>query len=145
MPAESLDPRGIRFTAAITCLILALALVTQSGRVMAVQTVLFGLCAFLGVRTNPWGVVFRHTMQPKLKPVDPSEREDPRPVQFSQGIGFLFSLVATVGYAVEWNALGLVANSLALIAALLNAAFGYCLGCQLYLVVHRLVPARRAT
>ncbi|GAA3366729.1 DUF4395 family protein [Saccharopolyspora gregorii] len=47
-------------------------------------------------------------------------------MRFSQGVGFAFAVVATAGYALEWTTLGMVANALALVAALLNAAFGYC-------------------
>ncbi len=143
MPA-TLDPRGVRFTAAITSVILAVGLVTGSWRVLAAQTVLFALCAFVGMGLNPWGALYRSTVAPRLQPVPESEREDPAPVRFSQGVGFVFAVIATAGYALEWTTLGMVANAFALAAALLNAAFGYCLGCQLYLVLRRVVPAKQA-
>lgn len=145
MSVGTLDPRGVRFTAGVTSVILALGLVTTSWRVLAAQTVLFGMCAFLGMRLNPWGFVYRQAVQPRLAPIDPAEREDPAPVRFSQGVGFVFALVATVGYAAEWTTVGIVANVFALVAALLNAVFGYCLGCQLYLVLRRLAPAGAST
>ncbi|MCI2419680.1 DUF4395 domain-containing protein [Saccharopolyspora sp. K220] len=141
MSARTLDPRGVRFTAGMTSVILALGLVTTSWRVLAAQMVLFGMCAFLGMRLNPWGYLYRQAVQPRLAPVDPAEREDPAPVRFSQGVGFAFTLVATVGYVAEWTALGIVANAFALVAALLNAVFGYCLGCQMYLLLRRFAPA----
>lgn len=141
MPAEKLDPRGVRFTAAITSTILAIGLLTTSWRVMAAQTVLFGLCAFIGMRLNPWGALYRKAVQPRLAPIDHADREEPAPVRFSQGVGFVFALAATVGYAAEWTAFGLVANAFALIAALLNAVFGFCLGCQMYLLIRRLAPS----
>ena len=75
MPAEKLDPRGVRFTAAITSTILAIGLLTTSWRVMAAQTVLFGLCAFIGMRLNPWGALYRKAVQPRLAPIDPADRE----------------------------------------------------------------------
>ncbi|MCA1188939.1 DUF4395 domain-containing protein [Saccharopolyspora sp. 6V] len=142
MPA-TLDPRGIRFTAAITSVILAIGLVTGSWRVLAVQTVLFALCAFVGMGLNPWGAVYRSAVAPRLRAIPESERESPAPVRFSQGVGFAFAVVATAGYALEWTTLGMVANALALVAALLNAAFGYCLGCQLYLVLRRFGPVKQ--
>ena len=37
-----------------------------------------------------------------------------------------------------WWALGLTATGFALVAAFLNAAFGICLGCQIYPLVARL-------
>lgn len=145
MSVTTLDPRGVRFTAAMTSVILALGLVTTSWRVMAAQMVLFGLCAFIGMQLNPWGALYRTTVQPKLGPVAPEDREDPAPVRFSQGVGFVFTLVATIGYAADLTALGITANALALVAALLNAVFGYCLGCQMYLVLRRFAPAGAST
>nr|AAA88534.1 unknown protein [Saccharopolyspora erythraea] len=112
---------------------------------LAAQTVLFAMCAFIGMRLNPWGYVYRQTLQPRLSPVPETQREDPAPVRFSQGVGFVFTLVATVAYAAGWTSLGLVANAFALVAALLNAAFGYCLGCQMYLVLRRFAPAGLST
>ncbi len=144
MPAETLDPRGVRFTAWMTSGILALGLVTTSWRVLAAQTALFALCAFVGLRLNPWGHVYRQTMQPHLEPADEADREDPAPVRFSQGVGFVFALLATVGYAAGWDFFGILANAFALVAALLNAAFGYCLGCQMYPLARRLVSSGRS-
>lgn len=139
-----LDPRGVRFTAGFTSVVLALGLVTTSWRVLAVQTALFALCAFVGLKLNPWGSLYRGAVQSRLRPLSGSEREEPEPVRFAQGVGFAFALVATVGYAMGWTPLGLVANALALIAALLNAVFGYCLGCRLYALVGRFAPAGRS-
>ena len=141
MSVSTLDTRGVRFTAAMTSVILALGLVTTSWRVMAAQTVLFGLCAFIGLQLNPWGVLYRKAVQPKLGPATEAQREESAPVRFSQGVGFAFAIVATVGYAAEWTTLGIVANVFALVAALLNAVFGYCLGCQMYLLIRRFAPA----
>jgi hypothetical protein len=138
--SETVDPRGVRFTASITGVILTLALITGSWRVMAAQTALFALCAFAGLKVNPWGYVFRRAVRPRLAPIDPAEREDPTPVRFAQGVGFVFALLATIGYAAGWTVLGIGANVLTLAAALLNAVFGYCLGCHTYLAIRRLAP-----
>ena len=143
--SNTLDPRGVRFTAAMTSVILAVGLVTGSWRVLAAQTVLFALCAFVGLKLNPWGYVFRQAIRPRLSRIDPADREAVEPVRFSQGVGFVFALVATIGYAAEWTALGVVATVLALVAALLNAAFGFCIGCQMYLVLRRFAPAGWST
>lgn len=140
-PAETLDPRGVRFTAAVTSAILAIGLVTTSWRVLAIQTVLFAMCAFAGLGLNPWGRIYRSAVRPRLQPVDSADRESPEPVRFAQGVGFAFTLAATVGYAAGWTVFGMVANVFALVAALLNAAFGYCLGCQMYVLLRRFLPA----
>lgn len=133
------DPRGPRFTAWITAVILAVVLVTGWWRLLAAQTVLFGLCAFITLRLNPWGHVYRAVVQPRLTPT--KEREAPEPLRFAQGVGFVFALVGTVGYAAGLTTVGVVATALALVAAFLNAAFGLCLGCQMYLLLRRHAPA----
>ena len=132
---EGIDPRGVRFTAAVTSAILALGLITGSWRVLAAQAVLFAACAFLGLKLNPWGGIYRSTVQPRLG--EPAERESPEPVRFAQGIGFACALAAAAGYAAGWTALGFVANAAALFAALLNALFGHCLGCRAHQLLRR--------
>lgn len=146
MPSDDrIDPRGVRFTAWITSGILVIGLLTTSWRVLAAQTALFALCTFVGLRTNPWGHLYRRAVSPRLPDRSEQPFEDPAPIRFSQGLGFAFTLVATVGYAGNWIALGVTANALALVAALLNAAFGYCLGCRLYPLARRLVPRGSTT
>ncbi|MEQ6896721.1 DUF4395 domain-containing protein [Microbacterium sp. KR10-403] len=102
------------------------------------------LWSVLSPRTAPWGVLYRKLVQPRLKP--PTELEDPRPPRFAQGVGLLVSVIGLVLQlaGVPW---GLpIAAAAAFIAAFLNAAFGFCLGCQLYLLLQRvgLVGRRRA-
>ncbi len=138
---DGLDPRGVRFTAAVTSAILALGLITGSWRVLAAQTVLFAMCASLGLKLNPWGQIYRSTVQPRLEAVEPADRESPEPVRFAQAVGFAFALVATVGYAADWSAVGILANAVALVAALLNAVFGHCLGCRAYPLIRRFAPS----
>ncbi|ATE57666.1 DUF4395 domain-containing protein [Actinosynnema pretiosum] len=139
MPKDvPVDPRGARFSAWFTSAVLVLVLLTGSWRLLAAQTALFAMCAFVSLRLNPWGHVYRRVLQPRLPE---AEREDAAPLRFAQGVGFAFALVGTIGYAAGWTALGVVATSAALTAALLNAALGLCLGCELFLLVRRLAPA----
>lgn len=133
------DPRGPRFTAWMTALILVVVLLTGWWRLLAAQTVLFAMCAFVTLKLNPWGHVYRRAIQPKLTPT--TEREEAAPLRFAQGVGFVFALVGTIGYATGFTTVGIVATSLALVAALLNAAFGLCLGCEMFLLLRRYAPA----
>jgi len=86
-------------------------------------------------RTAPWGVLYRRVVQPRLAP--PAEFEDPRPPRFAQGVGLFVTAVGLLLHlaGVPW-ALP-IAAAMAFVAAFLNAAFGLCLGCQLYLVLQR--------
>lgn len=86
--------------------------------------------------TAPWGVLFRRFVRPRL--AAPSTLEDPRPPRFAQGVGLA---VLAIGLAlhligVPW-ALPIAAGA-AFIAAFLNAAFAFCLGCQIYLLLQRI-------
>jgi hypothetical protein len=102
---------------------------------IALQALVFGIGAVLGLRFAPYGVLFRRVVRPRLGP--PTELEPENPPRFAQAVGLVFAVVATVGFAADWTALGLVATALALAAAFLNAAFGFCLGCELYVLILR--------
>jgi hypothetical protein len=130
------DKRGPRFGAWVTTVVLALVLLTSSGPLLAAQAAVFALGAFAGLRYAPYGALFRVLVAPRLAP--PTEFEDAAPPRFAQAVGFVFAAVGTVGYLAGVPALGSTATAFALIAAFLNAAFDFCLGCQLYLLIKRL-------
>ncbi|ASR38595.1 hypothetical protein BAY61_30410 [Prauserella marina] len=132
----AVDPRGPRFAAIVTTIVLAVVLLTGWWPLLAAQTVVFAIGAFIGLKPAPYSVLYRLLVAPRLKPT--SEREDAAPLRFAQTVGFVFALVGTIGYAAGVPALGIVATAFALFAAFLNAAFGFCLGCELYLLGKRL-------
>src|SRR5688500_494821 len=134
------DVRGPRFAAWVTAGVLAVALVLGSGVLVAVPAAVFAVGALAGLRYAPYGVVFRRLVAPRLGPV--REQEPEAPPRFAQFVGFGFAVVGAAGYLLGAPVLGAAATGLALVAALLNAATGVCLGCELYLVVRRAVPAR---
>ena len=135
-----IDPRGPRFAAAVTTVVLAVVLLTGSALLLAVQAAVFALGA-LG--RSPYGEIFKRLVRPRLSP--PVELEDPRPPQFAQGVGLAFAVIGVVGFATGVTALGLVASAAALAAAFLNAAFGLCLGCEMYLLFRRATTSKGAT
>ncbi|HVW44422.1 MAG TPA: DUF4395 domain-containing protein [Amycolatopsis sp.] len=135
----AVDPRGPRFTAAVTTVVLAVVLVTAWWPLLAVQTVVFAIGAFIGLKQAPYTVVYRYLVAPRLQPT--TEREDAAPLRFAQTVGFVFALVGTIGYASGLTALGIVATAFALLAAFLNAAFNFCLGCEMYLLLRRFAPS----
>ncbi len=156
-----IDPRGPRFVASITAFLLlidvflgltglatatsdagwAIQSASLGARVLDPAFLLLLVIALLflwGVAwpaSAPWSVLYRRLVRPRLAP--PSELEDPRPPRFAQGVGLFVSVVGLVLQlaGVPW---GLpIAAAAAFIAAFLNAAFGLCLGCQLYLLLQR--------
>jgi len=134
------DVRGPRFAASVTAVVLAVALVLGSGVLVAVQAVVFAVGAFAGLRYAPYGAFFRAVVAPRLGPV--REREPEAPPRFAQLVGLLFAVVGAAGYLLGAPVLGAVATGFALVAALLNAVTGFCLGCELYLIARRALPAR---
>jgi hypothetical protein len=139
VPRE-IDVRGPRFAAWVTAAVLAVALILGSGAVVAVQAVVFAVGAFAGLRYAPYGVLFRVLVAPRLGPA--REREPEAPLRFAQLVGLGFAAAGAVGYLLGAPVLGAVATGFALVAALLNAATGFCLGCELYLIARRALPAR---
>ncbi|MFJ9817796.1 DUF4395 domain-containing protein [Streptomyces sp. NPDC101151] len=130
-----LDPRGPRFAAVLTTLVLLVVLVTGSGVLLAAQAVVFALGAVLGLRRAPYGWLYRRLVRPRLGP--PQELEDERPPRFAQAVGLGFAVVGAAGYLSGATWIGIAASGAALAAAFLNAAFGYCLGCEFYLLAVR--------
>ena len=135
------DPRGQRFAALVTTVVLALVLITGSGWLLAAQAAVFAIGAVIGLKYAPYGLLFRWLIRPRIGP--PAELEPAAPPRFAQAVGLVFSLIGVAGYAAGITALGIVATAAALAAAFLNAAFGYCLGCQMYLLIREFWPGRR--
>jgi hypothetical protein len=132
-----IDARGPRYSAAITTTVLALALITESNYLISFQFAVFLSAVIFGLRRSIYGLIYRNLIQPRLSGPVPSENEAaPR---FAQLIGALFAFVALLGGVTGNTGVFLIATSFALGAAFLNAAFGFCLGCQVYL---RLVRVR---
>ena len=139
------DPRGLRFGAAITSAVLAIALVTPvqvAVVLLGLQAIVFALGAFGSLQRAPYGVLFAKVIRPRIGA--PAELEDSRPPRFAQLVGFLFVVVALAGFLTGATVVGYIATAFALIAALLNASVGFCLGCEMYLALRRFTPARAA-
>ena len=139
------DPRGLRFGAAITSVVLAVALVTPvrvAVVLLTLQAIVFAAGAFGSLQRAPYGLLFAKVVRPRIGA--PAETEDSRPPRFAQLVGFIFLVVALIGFVSGATVVGYVATAFALIAALLNASVGFCLGCEMYLAFRRLAPAKAA-
>lgn len=142
---EVVDPRGLRFGAAATVTVLAVVLLILPSPLAAVllmlQAVVFAVGAALGVRRAPYGIMFRRFVRPRLGP--PTIVEDAAPPRFAQAVGLAFALVGVVALLAGVAPVAYAAVALAFAAAFLNAAFNFCLGCELYLLMARLVRRAR--
>ena len=130
-----IDPRGPRFGAVITTIVLVVVLITGSAWLLGAQLLVFAVGVLFGLRYAPYGIVYRRLVRPRLGP--PARTEAEAPPRFSQGVGMVFAAGGVLGYALGATAAGIVFTALALFAAFLNAAFDLCLGCQVYLFIQR--------
>jgi Domain of unknown function (DUF4395) len=136
-----IDPRGQRFSAALTAVVLAVVLITSSVWLLAWQAAVFAVGAVAGLRYSPYGMIYRWLVRPRIGP--PRELEDAAPPRFAQGVGLVFAIIAIIGYATGLTPLGMAGTAAALAAAFLNAAFGLCLGCEMYVLIRRIWPGRQ--
>jgi hypothetical protein len=140
-PPGQVDVRGPRFAAWVTTAVLVATLLVSAvspataAVILGLQTVVFAIGAYRGPRRHPYGLIFRTLVAPRLGPV--TEKEPVPPLKFAQLVGLVFAAVGVVGFAAGVPLLGLIATGFALVAAFLNAAFGICLGCQIYPLVAR--------
>ncbi|OBB93015.1 DUF4395 domain-containing protein [Mycobacterium sp. 852002-40037_SCH5390672] len=138
---DLVDVRGPRFAAWVTTAVLVLALVVSAASplaaalILGVQAVIFAIGAAGGPRKHPYGRIFATVVAPRLGPVQ--DREPTAPLKFAQLVGLIFAVLGTAGFAAGAVLVGVIATGAALAAAFLNAAFGICLGCQLYPLVAR--------
>lgn len=140
---DQVDVRGPRFAAWVTTAVLVVTLlvsgvdVRAAAVLLAAQAAVFAVGAAYGPRRHPYGRLFARVISPRLGPV--TEREPVAPLRFAQLVGLVFAVVGVAGFAAA-PMVGMTATAFALAAAFLNAAFGICLGCQLYPFVARLRP-----
>ena len=131
----SIDARGPRWSALITTVVLAVALVTSNVWLIAFQAVVFAIGALRGPQFTPYAFIYKKIIKPRLKST--VIFEDARPPQFAQAVGLGFALVAIIGSVIGASGVFTVAVGFALAAAFLNAAFNFCLGCEMYLLILR--------
>jgi hypothetical protein len=145
---DQVDVRGPRFAAWVTTVVIVATLIVAAvssvaaAVILGVQAVVFAIGAWRGPRQHPYGLIFQRLVAPRLGPV--TEKEPVPPLKFAQLVGCVFAVIGVVGFASGVTLLGLIATGFALVAAFLNAAFGICLGCQLYPLVARLRKPSRA-
>lgn len=137
------DPRGLRVAAGMTAAVLALVLVLPAPvgvGLLALQVAIFAVSALVSLQVSPYSVFFAKVVRPRIG--RPAELEDARPPRFAQVLGLVFTGAALIAFLAGATTVGQVATVLALVAALLNASVGLCLGCEFYLALRRFTPAR---
>lgn len=138
--SNQIDARGPRFGALITTVVLAIILVSipssLATTLLVIQAIAFGLGAFVGLHAQPYGVIYRKLVAPRLSA--PTNFEAPQPPRFAQLVGFIFAAVGLVALLAGSTLIAQIAVGFALGAAFLNAAFAICLGCEMYVIGKRI-------
>lgn len=129
-PAGKIDPRGHRFGAGSSALLLIASFVTGwvPGVLLALLSI--GASAAFGLRYSIYGAIWRRIVKvARLGKVAPEHEYPPR---FAQTLGSTVLIASLIAFAVGVPTIGWV---LALAVAGLQgvlAVTGYCLGCRLY-------------
>lgn len=145
---DSRAPRwigGYTFVIAIAALLVALINPigpTLLGRVLSPEFILvfvlwlsFAAGTFWGNAAHPFAAFYKRVVQPRLR--RPIPTEDARPPRFALVIGFALTTIGLVLHALGVPYGLVVAAAFVVIASFLQAFVGYCLGCQVYLLLAR--------
>jgi hypothetical protein len=140
---QQIDPRGPRFGAAITNVLslvivfLALDKLTEATALalLSIVWVSFFWGTLFGTAKHPFGILFKTVIRPRL--AAPKELEDARPPRFAQLVGLVVSSVGFLLAALNVPFGVAIAAGALFAASALQAYFGYCLGCKMYLGLRR--------
>lgn len=129
-PAGKIDPRGHRFGAGVSAVLLLVAVATNSVWLVAVALLSIGVSAAFGLRYSIYGVIWRRIV--RLAKLGPAEPEHEYPPRFAQVLGSTALILSLISFVLGAPILGWVfALAVAGLQSLL-AVTGYCLGCRLY-------------
>lgn len=138
-PDIQIDPRGYRFGALMTLAVALVAVLAGPGIAgiiaMAVLTAMFVPGATIGPQATVQSFLFRTLIRPRIGA--PKETESFRPPRFAQQMGLVMAALALV-FGLAGVAAGFwVFAGLVTVASFLNGVFGFCAGCELYLLFKR--------
>ena len=139
-----IDVRGPRFGAAITSVVLAVALVVQGPvgiGLVTWQWFVFAVSTFAGLRWSIYGTLFRW-LKRRMQLGAPPATEFEGPPRFAQICGFAVLTVALVLFVAGATAAGWVAVGAVLALSALLTFTGICVGCELYVIGRRLLARR---
>ena len=128
--ARMIDPRGHRFGAGVSAIVLIAAFLTGTPWLVALVFLSIGSSAAFGLKYSIYGTIWRRIVKvAKLGPVEPEHEYPPR---FAQVLGSVALILSLIAFAVGATTLGWgLALAVAGLQTLL-ATTGYCLGCRLY-------------
>ncbi len=128
--ARMIDPRGHRFGAAVSGLLLIGSFLLNAPIGVAIALASIGVSAAFGLRWSVYGIVWRRIV--RFLRLGPAEPEHEYPPRFAQTLGSVALVLSLAAFVAGVPLLGWVfALAVAGLQGVL-AVTGYCLGCRLY-------------
>ena len=137
---DVIDARAPRFNQATVGIVSLVAVLTGWWPLLGLMAAQLGIGLRWGRRYCLACVAYFELVQPRF---GEGPIEDSRPPRFANQIGFVVLTSATLAWAVGWTAIGAALGLLVAGLALLAAATGLCVGCELYRIGARLRGIRR--
>ena len=129
-PARMIDPRGHRFGAGLSAVLLVVSFLLNAPVGVALALASIGVSAAFGLRYSIYGVIWRRIARALSLPKTEPEHE--YPPRFAQTLGSIALILSLVAFALGASVVGWVfALGVAGLQALLGIT-GYCLGCRMY-------------
>ena len=128
--ARMIDPRGHRFGAGVSAILLVGAFLTGTTALVALVLLSIGVSAAFGLRFSIYGAIWRRIATTQVLPkVEPEHEYPPR---FAQVLGSLALIGALGAFALGATTVGWGFTLAVAGLQTLLATTGYCLGCRLY-------------
>jgi uncharacterized protein DUF4395 len=128
--ARMIDPRGHRFGAGLSAVVLIVAVAANIPLLVVVALLSIGVSAAFGLRYSIYGVIWRRIV--RLARLGPAEPEHEYPPRFAQTLGSMMLILSLASFALGQPTIGWgLAIAVAGLQSVL-AVTGYCLGCRMY-------------
>lgn len=130
-----IDARLPKFNQGVLTAVLAVSFALNFWYPVPIMALVLGLGTAFGANANPVMLAFVKILKPRLGP--PKELEDPRPPRFAALLGTIFLAAATVCFVAGLSLAGWILTLIVAVLAFIAAAFNFCVGCELYVIVRR--------
>jgi hypothetical protein len=128
--ARMIDPRGHRFGAGVSAVLLIGAFLTGATPIVALVLLSIGASGAFGLKYSIYGVIWRRIAKTLALPkVEPEHEYPPR---FAQVLGSIALILALISFALGATTLGWGFSLAVATLQTVLATTGYCLGCRLY-------------
>ena len=129
-PARMIDPRGHRFGAGLSAILIAASFVLNQPLGVALAFLSIGVSGAFGLRYSIYGAIWRRIV--RIAHLGRTEMEHEYPPRFAQVFGSVVLAVALLGFAVGLPIVGWGLSAAVAALQTVLATTGYCLGCRLY-------------